>query len=119
MGPFADQVALELRQRAEDMEHQPAAGRGRVDLLLQAAEPDAALLKRADGVDQVAQAAPETVELPHDQRVAGPQVVKRAGELGPLGDRTAGLLGEYPPQPAAWSASSCSAGFCSVVEMRT
>jgi hypothetical protein len=95
VGALADQVALALGQRAEDMEDQVPARGGRVDLLLQAAKADAAVFEPADGVDQVPQAAPEPIELPHHQRVDGPQVVEGAGELGPLGDRAARLLGEH------------------------
>jgi hypothetical protein len=62
---------------------------------LQAAKADAAVFERADGVDQVPQAAPEPIELPHHQRVAGPQVVEGAGEFGPLRDRAARLLAEH------------------------
>jgi hypothetical protein len=54
-GPLPDQVAFELGQGGEHVEHELAAGGGGVDLLLQAAEPDATLGQAGDGVDQVAQ----------------------------------------------------------------
>ena len=50
-GAFADEVAFELGQGREDMEHELAAGGGGVDCLLEAAEPDAALGQAGDGVD--------------------------------------------------------------------
>jgi hypothetical protein len=42
-GALVDQVALELRQGREDVEHEPPTGRGGVNVLLQRAEADAAL----------------------------------------------------------------------------
>jgi hypothetical protein len=42
-GALDDQLALELIDRAEDMEDQPPGRRGRVDLLLQDDQADAAL----------------------------------------------------------------------------
>ena len=42
-GVFADEVAFELGQGREHMEHELAAGGGGVDRLLEAAEPDAAV----------------------------------------------------------------------------
>ena len=53
-GAFADQVAFELGQGGEDVEHELASRGGGVDRLLQAAEPDAAFSQAGDGVDQVA-----------------------------------------------------------------
>jgi hypothetical protein len=44
------------------MEHQLAAGAGGVDRLLQAPEPDPAVGKAGDGVDQMPQGPPWPVE---------------------------------------------------------
>jgi len=88
-GALADQVALELGQRGEDVEDEASAARGRVDALLEAPEADVALGQRRDGIDQVAQRSPESVKTPDHERVAGSQVVERAGELGPLFERAA------------------------------
>jgi hypothetical protein len=65
VGAFADEVAFELGERAEDVKDEAAAR----------------------------QAAAEPVELPDDERVAGPEVVERAGELGALGDRAPNVAG--------------------------
>jgi hypothetical protein len=62
--------------------HQLAAGRGGVDGILEAAEPDAALSQGADGVDQVPERPAEAVQFPDDQDVAGPQLVQDLGEVG-------------------------------------
>ena len=58
------------------MEDELAARGGGVDRLLQAAEPDASVGQAGDGVDQMPQGAAEAVELPHDQGVAGAQLVQ-------------------------------------------
>ncbi len=71
LGPLADEVALELRQRPEDVEHQPPARSARVDALGEADQGDLALLQALHGLDEVAQAAAEPVQPPHDQAVAG------------------------------------------------
>ena len=55
LGALADQLALELRDRAEDMKHQPTRrGRG-VDALGKAAEAELAALELADQLNQVTQ----------------------------------------------------------------
>src|SRR6266516_604438 len=64
-GALADKVAFELGQGGEYMEDKLAARRGRIDGLLQAAEPDPALGQAGDSVDQVAQGPAESIELPH------------------------------------------------------
>ena len=92
MCAFADEVALELGHGAEHVEDEPGAGRGRVDRLVEAPEADAVVLERAGRCRSVPQAAPESVELPHDQRVAGAQVIERRCELRPLGERAAGAV---------------------------
>jgi hypothetical protein len=49
-----------------------------------------------DGVDQVAEGAAEPVELPHDQGVAGAELVHDGGELGPVGAGAAGPVDKDP-----------------------
>jgi len=82
---FADQVALELRQRSENVEDEPAAGRGRVDRLAEGAKADSASLERGDGVDEMAERAPEAIEAPDDERVSLAGVLERTAKFGPLG----------------------------------
>ena len=52
---LANEVALKLGQRAEDVEDQLAARRRGVDILLQAAEADVATLELGNRVDQMPQ----------------------------------------------------------------
>jgi hypothetical protein len=67
-GALADEVAFELGQSREDVEHELAAGGGGgVDRLLEAAEADPALSQAGDGIDQVPQGAAEPVQFPDDR----------------------------------------------------
>jgi hypothetical protein len=56
-----------------------------VDRLLQAAEPDPTLGQAGDGVDQMPQRPAEPIQLPHDQGVAGAQLVQQLLEGGRSG----------------------------------
>ena len=71
-------------------------GGGGVDCLLEAAEPDAALGKPGDGVDQVPQRAAETVEFPDDQSVSGAELVQELLEDRTVAAGAAGGLGVHP-----------------------
>lgn len=88
LGALADQIALELRQGAEDVEHQHASRRGGVDVLGERAEPDASGRHLADLLDQVTHRAAESIELPDHQRVAGAKIGQRFGKTGPVGSGT-------------------------------
>jgi hypothetical protein len=77
-----DELALELVDRAENMEDQPPGRCGRVDLLLEDDQADAALA-------QLVGKRQEVLERPHragqpgdDQHVARAQVGQRLVELG-------------------------------------
>jgi hypothetical protein len=80
-GALPDEIALELGQRAEEVEHQPAALRGGVDALAEALEAHAPALEVADDVQQVAQGAAQPVELPDQERVAGAELVEHLRQL--------------------------------------
>jgi hypothetical protein len=84
-GAFADEVAFELGQGREDMEHELAAGGGGVDGLLEAAEPDPAVGQAGDGVDQVAEGAAEAVQFPDDEGVAGAELIQELLEYRAVG----------------------------------
>lgn len=52
-GAFPDQLALEIGEGREDMEHEPAGGRRRIDRLGEALESDATLGEIVDGRNQM------------------------------------------------------------------
>jgi hypothetical protein len=79
---FSNQVAFELGQGGEHVEHELAAGGGGVDGLLEAAEADAAVGQAGDGVDQVPQGAAQAIQLPDDKGVAGAELVQDLFEGG-------------------------------------
>jgi hypothetical protein len=95
-GPLADKVAFELSQGGEHAQDELAAGGGGVDRLLQAAEPDAAVGRAGDGVDQVPKGAAQAVQFPDDQGVTGPELVQELLEDGAVAASAAGGLGEDP-----------------------
>jgi hypothetical protein len=82
-----DQLAFELGKRGEQVQLQAAGGGRGVDALAQGSERDLALLQSRDDVDQVAQAAPEAVQAPDDELVAGQQLLQAGVELRSGSDR--------------------------------
>ena len=75
-----NQLALELGKNAE---REAAIGGRRIDLRARAGQhlqPDAPGAQVLDRVDQVTQIAPELVELPEDQRVAGLDRLQAGGQ---------------------------------------
>ncbi len=75
-----NQLALELGKNAE---REAAVGGRRIDLRARAGQhlqPDAPGAQVLDRVDQVTQIAPELVELPEDQRVAGLDRLQAGGQ---------------------------------------
>jgi hypothetical protein len=80
-----DEVTLELGERREDAEHEPARRRGGVDLTREDLQADAALLQVSDELDDVGQRAPDAVELPYDQRIARTRHLERTGKTRPFG----------------------------------
>ena len=69
-GALDDQLALELIDRAEDMEDQPTGRRGRVDLLLEDDQADAALAQLLGEGEEVLQRAHRLGQPGDDEHVA-------------------------------------------------
>jgi len=86
---LADQLALELGQRREQVEHEPPLGAGGVDGVVQAQQPDLALHQAAHQFNQVLERAPHAIQLPDHQHVAGPQLAQQLVERRPCGLRAA------------------------------
>ena len=97
------QLALELRHRGEDVEHEPPAGLGGVDLLGQHLQANAALLQVLGRLYELPDRAGEAVERPHHENVAAPDVVERRGKLRPVSLGARRFLREHSvaPQPRA------------------
>ena len=93
-GALDDQLALELIDRAEDMEDQPPGRRGRVDLLLQDDQADAALAQLVGEREQVLQRPHRAGQAGDDEHVALAQIGQRLVQLGPLGELAGRLVGE-------------------------
>src|SRR5271157_5438110 len=93
-GAFDDQLALELIDRAEDVEGQPAGRRGRVDLLLQDHQADAALAQLVGQREQVLERPHRAGQPGDDEDVAGAQVGQGLVELGAGGVLAGGGIGE-------------------------
>jgi hypothetical protein len=93
-GPFANEVALELPQRAENVKDEPSPWRRGVDRLGERAEADAAPVQGADRFDQMRQRAAETIELPYRQDIALTRKIQRRRQSGPLGFRSRGPVFE-------------------------
>ena len=67
--PFADDLALELRERQEHVQHQPAHRRGGVELLRDGHEGDAVLVKGLHHLGEVEQRPAQPVHLVDDHAV--------------------------------------------------
>ena len=117
MGPLADQVALELGQRPEDVEDQLAAGGRGVDRLLERPGSPAPGLEVAQGLDQVRELATQAVELPDHQGIPGLQEPRTWSSPGRVGLAPLASSVKIRRQPAA-EASYCKSRFCSRVETR-
>ena len=83
--PLADQIPLEFRQRGEQVEHQATLGAGGIEGVVEALEPDPLLQQHGGQLDQMAQGAPEAVELPDHQHIVRAQFPEQRREARTLG----------------------------------
>jgi hypothetical protein len=93
-GALDDQLALEFIDRAENMEDQPPGRRGRVDLLLQDHQADAALAQLLGQREQLLQRPHRAGQPGDDEHVARAQVGQGPVELGTGGVLAGGGVGE-------------------------
>jgi len=94
-GALDDKLTFEFGERGEDAENQTAVrGRGvQVDALPgQHFQAHAALGEIVDEVDEVSQVATEAVELPGNERVAGPQRLETGFQPGPIVPLAGGVI---------------------------
>lgn len=102
-GALGDQVALELGDGAEDLERQLAAGRARIDPLIEHAQVHPMLSETGRQIDQVAHAVAKSVQFRDDQDVARAHEVSSSGAGGEL---ALAWSVNTRRQPAAFGASS-------------
>lgn len=69
-GAFFRQIAFDFAQPPENRQEQFARLAGEVDRFRQGPEADAALIEVKYGVDHELHRAPETIELPDNERIA-------------------------------------------------
>jgi hypothetical protein len=96
---LADQITLKFRQCAENMKHQLAARRGRVDGFSHAMEANRLILQPAHYLDQMLRRPPQPVESPHRQHIAPPEHFVHPLQAGVLHLATAGCLLDDPLAP--------------------
>ena len=81
------QLALELSERRENPEHQPAAGGRGVDIGAlpgQDAKANPAFHQIMDGVDEVTEVTAEAIELPDDESITLAQCPEAGLQTGPI-----------------------------------
>ena len=108
-GALHDQRPFEFRQHADHLPHGATRRRLGVNRLREGTELDAALFEIVQHLDQVAEAAPQPIQLPHDQGVASLQGLEASDQGGAVDVRPRHLVLEQ--LVAAVSAASCMAGF--------
>lgn len=79
-GALADQLPLEFSQRPENTEHELAPGGRRVDALGERPEPDLLRLEIIDQGEEVLERPPEPVQTPHNDHIAGTELIPVAGQ---------------------------------------
>ena len=84
MGALHDEVVLELRDRSEHMEEQPATRRGGVDALRQGFQPNPTLLQLIRDLLEVSHRSAEPVKLRHHERVTLSQIPEGIRQRRPL-----------------------------------
>jgi hypothetical protein len=84
VGTLPNEITLELRQRPKHVKHQFATARGRIKALLETLEADTPLRQVRNDLDEMAERAPEAVQLPDHQHVAFAQVGEQVLQDGTL-----------------------------------
>lgn len=95
-GALADERALELGQRTEEVEHQLAAATGGVDVLAQAFQADARAVKPVNQRDQVLEGACQSVQAPHHDGVPAPGHLQQQRQPWTVSPRGAEAVLEQP-----------------------
>jgi hypothetical protein len=80
-GSFADEIALELGERSEDMEDEASGRRNGLDLFGEGFEVDFSLFEFRDEADHVGQVSPQPVQTPDDECVPFAKALETGFEL--------------------------------------
>ena len=115
LGPLPNQVSLKLGQRRKEVEDQPAARGGRVELLLEATKASPALVQRLDRLNQVRQRSSQPIQLPHHQRIAGPAGCERGLEPRSVAFDLAGRIREALLTPLTFDCAPGNGFFTSTI----
>src|SRR3954447_7131042 len=75
--PFPDEVPLEFRQGAEDLEDEPPPAGCRIDCLLEALKADLAVVELSDAGNEFFQSPSKPIQLPDDQGISCANVGNR------------------------------------------
>jgi hypothetical protein len=118
LGALPDDVPLELRQGAEDVEDELPPGGGGVDLLGEALEADALGVQGGDGLDEVPERAAKPIETPDDEGVPGRSCEMASSRPRQSAREPEAVSVKILSQPAFVRASLCRVRVWSVVETR-
>ena len=91
----ADDVSLHLGERGLDLHEGPARRRGGVHGRVEGAESDTALVELVDEGDELAGAAPDTVEVEDDEDIALARAIQARRQVGTIGRGAAGVILEH------------------------
>jgi len=92
LGALHNQIPLEIRKGAEDGEDQPSGGRVLDHAQVQDIDPHPLLEEELNRVQGILRAAGEAVQLGHDQRVPGLDLLQELLELGAVALRPRDFL---------------------------
>ena len=95
-GSLGDEPSLEVRDGAEDMEHELAGGRGGVEALLEAHQVDARALRVSTVSSSSRSDRPQAVEPSDAETIPGPGVIHELGESWALKAFSGNDVDEHP-----------------------
>ena len=92
LGPFPDQITLELGKGGKDVEDELTLGSGCVDRVGQTLQSNLLFVKPVNDFEKVSQRAAQPVEFPDQDDIAGPNLFQHLAELRPIRPGAAGLF---------------------------
>jgi hypothetical protein len=89
LGALANDITFKFSQGGEKIEHQAPLRRGRVNWVIQTLDTNILLQQQVDGLNQMLERTPQSIQLPNHHDVARSHFVEELGQYGPLGRRSA------------------------------